>query len=54
MRIRFGLAARLSQLTRRCSEAHLDAGASHVCVQVLSSDSAIPMPAWRELAAALL
>lgn len=35
-------------------EAHLDAGASHVCVQVLANDRAIPLPAWRELAAALL
>ncbi len=34
---------------------HLDAGASHVCVQVLQKDpTAIPMEAWRELAGALL
>lgn len=34
---------------------HLDAGASHVCVQVLSDDTAaIPLEAWRELAGALL
>jgi probable F420-dependent oxidoreductase len=33
----------------------LDAGANHVCLQVLSADSnTVPMPAWRELAAALL
>ncbi len=34
---------------------HLDAGASHVCVQVLQEDQrAIPSDAWRELAGALL
>lgn len=34
---------------------HLDAGASHVCVQVLSEDpTAIPLEPWRELAGALL
>ncbi|MEZ5227643.1 MAG: LLM class F420-dependent oxidoreductase [Acidimicrobiales bacterium] len=34
---------------------HLDAGASHVCVQVLQKDpTAIPTEAWRELAGALL
>ena len=31
-----------------------DAGASHVCVQVLQDDTSIPMEAWRELASALL
>ena len=34
--------------------AHHDAGADHVCVQVLEADRTnIPMPAWRELHAAL-
>jgi len=35
-------------------QAHLDAGADHVCVQVLHPDMAhLPLPEWRELAAAL-
>jgi probable F420-dependent oxidoreductase len=33
--------------------AHLDAGADHVCVQVLTADGADPLPALRELAVAL-
>jgi probable F420-dependent oxidoreductase len=33
--------------------AHLDAGADHVCVQVLTAGGADPLPALRELAAAL-
>lgn len=33
---------------------HQDAGASHVCVQVLRPDRDMPMEAWRELADALL
>jgi len=34
--------------------AHHEAGADHVCVQVLEEDvSALPLPAWRELAPAL-
>lgn len=33
--------------------AHLDAGADHVCAQVLTADGADPLPAFRELAAAL-
>lgn len=34
--------------------AHHDAGADHVCVQVLDADPrTLPMPQWRELAAAL-
>jgi probable F420-dependent oxidoreductase len=33
---------------------HLDAGADHVCVQVLTDDrSKLPMESWRELASAL-
>ncbi len=36
-------------------QAHLEAGADHVCIQVLPSDpAAIPRREWRELAAALL
>lgn len=35
--------------------AHHDAGADHVCVQVLDPDPrAVPLPRWRELAPALL
>jgi probable F420-dependent oxidoreductase len=35
--------------------AHLDAGADHVCVQVLTSDPAeLPMARWRQLAPVLL
>jgi probable F420-dependent oxidoreductase len=33
--------------------AHLDAGADHVCAQVLTADDADPLPALRELSAAL-
>ena len=33
--------------------AHLDAGADHVCAQVLTKDGADPLPAMRELARAL-
>jgi probable F420-dependent oxidoreductase len=33
--------------------AHLDAGADHVCAQVLTADDADPLPALRELATAL-
>ncbi|MEV5977227.1 TIGR03620 family F420-dependent LLM class oxidoreductase [Streptomyces sp. NPDC052114] len=34
---------------------HLDAGADHVCVQVLTDDpAALPLPQWRELAPALV
>ena len=43
----------LDQITARV-RAHLDAGADHVCVQVLPADqSALPMAEWRELATAL-
>ncbi|MCP5026646.1 MAG: TIGR03620 family F420-dependent LLM class oxidoreductase [Actinomycetia bacterium] len=34
--------------------AHQDAGASHVCVQVLEAGNDLPVTAWRELASALL
>jgi probable F420-dependent oxidoreductase len=34
--------------------AHRDAGANHVCLQVLDADPrALPLPQWRELAALL-
>ncbi len=40
---------------RRRVQAHLDAGASHVCIQVLDRDPrALPVPQWQRLAAALL
>jgi probable F420-dependent oxidoreductase len=36
-------------------KAHLDAGADHVCVQVLDSEfTALPLPQWRALAPGLL
>jgi probable F420-dependent oxidoreductase len=36
-------------------DAHLEAGADHVCLQVLDRDpNALPMAAWRDLAPALL
>jgi hypothetical protein len=35
--------------------AHLDAGADHVCLQVLGADGdGVPMTGWRALAPALL
>lgn len=35
--------------------AHREAGADHVCVQVIDTDvTALPLPAWRQLAPALL
>lgn len=44
----------LDQVVARV-QAHLDAGADHVCMQVLPADqSALPMAEWRELAAALI
>ncbi len=33
---------------------HVDAGADHVCIQVLRGDREIPLPEWRQLAPALL
>jgi probable F420-dependent oxidoreductase len=40
---------------RQRVQAHFDAGANHVCVQVLASDPlAVPDEAWRELASALV
>lgn len=43
----------VEQIAARVKEHH-DAGADHVCVQVLRPDTAIPEREWRELAAALL
>lgn len=44
----------LATVERRVRE-HLDAGADHVCLQVLGHDpAALPRRAWRELAAALI
>lgn len=41
-------------ITHRVRE-HLDAGANHVCVEVLTGDdTTVPMNAWRELAPALV
>jgi probable F420-dependent oxidoreductase len=34
-------------------KAHRDAGANHVCIQVLSDQGDLPLPVWRELAPAL-
>ncbi|MGW4378709.1 TIGR03620 family F420-dependent LLM class oxidoreductase [Kitasatospora sp. NPDC004531] len=43
----------LDTVARRVQE-HFDAGADHVCLQVLTPDGAgLPLPAWRELAALL-
>ena len=43
----------LDTIVRRVKD-HLDAGADHVCVQVLPTDaSALPLVEWRELASAL-
>lgn len=48
--VAWGSLDRISERVR----AHLDAGADHVCVQVLPADqSALPMAEWRELATAL-
>jgi hypothetical protein len=35
-------------------DAQRDAGADHVCIQVLQADYDFPRDAWRELAAALV
>jgi probable F420-dependent oxidoreductase len=41
-------------IARRVDQ-HLEAGADHVCIQVLSEDRrALPMPGWEKLASALL
>ncbi len=40
-------------VSRRVRE-HRDAGADHVCLQVLGGEGGLPRAAWRELAAALL
>jgi probable F420-dependent oxidoreductase len=44
----------VESIQKRVQE-HLDAGADHVCVQVVTADpAALPLPEWRELAPALL
>ncbi|MEV6249913.1 TIGR03620 family F420-dependent LLM class oxidoreductase [Streptomyces sp. NPDC051742] len=44
-----------TEAIRRRVQEHLDAGADHVCLQVLTADpAALPARAWRELASALL
>jgi probable F420-dependent oxidoreductase len=43
----------LDAIARRVREQH-DAGADHVCIQVLRADREIPVADWRELATALL
>jgi probable F420-dependent oxidoreductase len=43
----------LDSIVRRVREHH-DAGADHVCVQVLRADRELPLTEWRELAGALL
>ena len=35
-------------------QAHFDAGADHVCIQVIRPDDELPREDWRELAAALI
>jgi probable F420-dependent oxidoreductase len=45
---------RLEDVTARV-QAHLDAGADHVCIQVLATEpGTLPKQAWRELASALI
>jgi probable F420-dependent oxidoreductase len=43
----------LGTITGRVHE-QFDAGADHVCIQVLRGDREIPLPQWRELSSALL
>ena len=43
----------LDTIARRVSALH-DAGADHVCIQVIRPDGEIPRADWRELARALL
>ena len=43
----------LDTVTARVRE-HLDAGADHVCVQVLKGDPSVPVDEWKALASALL
>ena len=43
----------LDAVTARVRE-HLDAGADHVCIQVLSGSPQLPIDEWRQLAGALL
>jgi hypothetical protein len=39
-------------IARRLQE-HLDAGADHVCIQVVTDDRRLPIQEWRELASCL-
>jgi probable F420-dependent oxidoreductase len=43
----------IDTIARRIGEHH-DAGADHVCIQVLSSSRDLPIAQWRDLAAALI
>jgi hypothetical protein len=43
----------IDTIARRVGE-HQDAGADHVCLQVLSANRDLPLTQWRELADALL
>ncbi|MEU2511177.1 TIGR03620 family F420-dependent LLM class oxidoreductase [Streptomyces syringium] len=44
-----------TEAIRRRVQQHLDAGADHVCLQVLTADpTRLPEPEWRELASALV
>jgi len=43
------------EAVRKRIEAHLDAGADHVCIQALPADpKSLPLQEWRELARALI
>lgn len=54
-RLQDALVAKGLEAARARVQEHLDAGASHVCVQVLGDDPfAVPREDWRTLAAALL
>ena len=54
-RLKAALVTRGVEAARARVRAHLDAGASHVCVQVLGADAFdVPAPDWRRLAPALL
>ncbi len=54
-RLKLALVTRGVEAARARVRAHLDAGASHVCVQVLGADAFdVPAPDWRRLAPALL
>ncbi|MEZ5262949.1 MAG: hypothetical protein R2755_14535 [Acidimicrobiales bacterium] len=48
--VAWGTAEQIAERVR----AHHDAGADHVCVQVLRADRQLPLQEWSELAAVLL